>query len=195
MNPEQSFWSGSGGNKYVARVTKFANYKYTDGYRIDVIKDFLSDIPKDSSVLEIGCSSGNFIQILKEVGFNDITGVEINKEAIARAIKRFPEFNFINKSIEDLDTNITYDLVITCGVLIHIKDNLQNIIEKIQKLSNKYIFGNEYYSKDYERIKYPAYCATGDYPSMFSIKPSKVEIHKLEEVRNVMDHIFYLLEK
>ena len=196
MNSEQIFWAGSGGDSYAIRVKEYQNTKYNNGYEKDIMRSFLSNIPRDSSVLELGCNIGNVIQILKEFGFSDITGVDINESAIRKARERFPEFNFIHSSIEDLDVGKTFDLVLTSGVLIHIPpDSLTDVIEKIQKLSNSYIFGREYYSKEFTKINYFSYCASGDYPSLFKIKPIRSETHQMIKKARAPNHIFYLIKK
>ena len=196
MNDQQVFWKGSGGDKYITRNKYFHNFEYMDGYREDILKDFLSKIPKDSTVLELGCNKGQTMGHLKDLGFTEVTGVDINKSALKIAREEFPEFEFIESSIEELSTYKIYDLVITSGVLIHIHpDNLQTVIEKIKELSKKYIFGFEYYSKEFHDINYGGkeLCWSGDYANIFNIKPQRIEIHTMKEKNST--HMFYLLQK
>jgi len=195
MNEQQTFWVNHGGDAYTKRVLEFVNTRYTDGFRCDIIRNTLAEIPRDSSILELGCNRGNFIGVLKKLGFTNITGVEINKSAYRESVEKFPEFNFINSSIEDLDTDKKFDLVITCGVLIHIEQkNLPDTIEKIKKLSKKWIFGNEYYSKDFRQVDWPSYCHSGDYANIFGIKP-KIELYKITKTGKAIMDVYYLIEK
>jgi len=60
------------------------------------------------------------LEILKEMGFSKLNGLEMNPKAIKIAQKNHPEINFINSSIEEYDSKgKTFDLVFTYGVLIH----------------------------------------------------------------------------
>jgi len=77
MNEQQTFWVNHGGDAYTKRVLEFVNTRYTDGFRCDIIRNTLAEIPRDSSILELGCNRGNFIGVLKKLGFTNITGVEI----------------------------------------------------------------------------------------------------------------------
>ena len=192
----QQFWSGDGGDAYVTRIKGFVNTKYQDGSRLDIIKEVLWDVPRDSSVLEIGCSKGNFIGVLKDLGFYNITGLDVNESALEKATKRFPELLFFNCSIEELDTDLKYDFVVTCDVLIHIdRKSLPDVIDKIKQLSRHHIYGEEYFSEEEKQIDYFSYCASDDYPSMFEIKPYEVQIHTMIKKARAPTHAFYLLEK
>ena len=192
MNDQQMFWQGSGGDKYITRNMDFHNFEYTDGFRKDILKYILKYIPRDISILELGCSKGQTIGNLKEFGFTNITGVDINESALKIAREEFPRFDFIESAVEDYNPTKKFDMVITSGLLIHIhQDNLPNVISKIRELSKKYIFGFEYYSKEFERIDWPGYCYSGDYAKLFALS-GKTEIHKTIS-GNL--HMFYLLEK
>ena len=198
MNKQQCFWQGSGGDKYVTRNSDFHNFKYMDGYRKDILKDFLSEIPKDSTVLELGCNKGQIIGNLRDFGFTKVTGIDINKSALEIARKEFPEFEFIESSIEDYNPDKKFDLVMTSGFLIHIHpDNLPFIAKKIQELSKKYIFGFEYYSKEFQGITYfgEELCWSGNYANVFNIKPRRMEIHNMQLKAKTSAHMFYLIEK
>jgi len=192
MNDQQIFWIGSGGDRYITRNMDFHNFEYMDGFRKDIIRSILKHIPRDISILELGCSKGQTIGKLKEMGFTEITGVDINESGLKIAREEFPEFEFIKSAIEEYNSTKMYDLVLTSGLLIHIQpDNLPNVINKMKKLSKKYIFGFEYYSKEFERIDWPGDCYSGDYAKLFALS-GRMEIHK---TINGKLHMFYLLEK
>lgn len=197
MNDQQMFWKGSGGDKYITRNRYFHNFEYLDGYRENILKDFLSEIPKDSTVLELGCNKGQTIGHLKDLGFTKVTGIDINKSALKIAREEFPEFEFIESSIEDYNREEQFDLVITSGVLIHIHPaNLPTIVKKIRELSKKYIFGFEYYSKEFHKINYlDGELWSGNYANVFNIKPQRIEIHTMKKKEKDPTHIFYLIEK
>lgn len=197
MNSQEQYWIGSGGDDYTKRNDTFRDIEYVTDTRLNVLKRFFSEIPKDSSILEIGCNRGNTIQILKDMGFSNITGIDINESALSIIREKFPEFKFYNSSIEEYYST-PYDLVITCGVLIHIHpDNLDKVIDRIENLSSKYIFGYEYYSDTLKKMPYhdKGEVWSGDYENMFHVKPQKIELHYVKHHEKALTHVFYLLKK
>jgi len=59
---------------------------YSEGER-RAIKILFSDIPKHYSILDVGCALGQGMFFLKELGYDDVHGVELNprKAAVARS--------------------------------------------------------------------------------------------------------------
>ena len=86
---------------------------------------------KDLSILDFGCGSGNFLKYLYDLGYKDLTGVEIsdilpNRELESKSIKIYKELPKYKK----------YDLILMMDVLEHIKDDVK-IIKKLKShLSN-----------------------------------------------------------
>ena len=193
LNDQQSLWTGKFGDKYIERNTELSNFEYTDGNRKTVVEDFFINIPINYSILEIGCNTGNMIRILRDMGFTDITGLDINQTAIAMCRLEFPQYEFIHSSIESFQLRRKYDLVYTSGVLVHIHpDNLERIIRKIKLLSRKYIFGLEYYSETLKEVPYhDTVFWNGPYASMFGLEPKRLQIHEMKD--ETYRHIYYLL--
>ena len=189
LNEEQQFWNGKEGDGYIKRNQDLTNFQYhTD--RLSITQSFFKDIPRDASILEIGCNTGNIITILRDMGFTDITGIDINAKAISIIEKKFPQYTFIHSAIEDFPPTKKYDLVYTSGVLIHIHpNNIARTINKIKTLSRKWIFGFEYYSEITMAQNYHGIQSwSGNYGDMFGRKPSRMEIHKTKDEA----HCFYL---
>ena len=84
--------------------------------------DLLAPIKKDI-LLEIGCSSGNFVSILKEKNINtkNYIGIDIVKNKIKKAKKEHPNINFI---CADIYNKIKYlqntNILISFQTLEHI---------------------------------------------------------------------------
>ena len=202
MNEQQMFWGGEEGDKYTKRNPQLTNFEYINGDRLKITQDIFNNIPRDSSILELGCNTGNIIRILHDMGFTDITGLDINKNAIKIISKEFPEYKFIHSSIEDYKPDAKFDMVYTSGFLIHIHpDNLKPIIDKIKSISRKYIFGFEYYSEEFEDISYhkkvesDQLCWTGNYAKLINMKIKRMDIYKTKQGGRAGTHCFYLLEK
>ena len=192
MNPQQEYWSGKLGDNYVNRNKDYHNYEYDNGMdKRSTFKSFFDLIPRDSTILEIGCNSGLNIGMLKEMGFSNITGIDVNQKAIDKASAKYPDVIFRCVTIEDYTPDEPFDLVFTAGVLIHIHPtNVPNVMDKMKSMSKKYIFGYEYFSEDSEPIGNYKYCWSDDWRKYFDIKPNRVEIVRTKEKNEA--HIFYL---
>ncbi len=191
MNKEIQMWEGEFGDKYIQRNTELSNFEYTDGNRKAIVESFFADIPRDVTILEIGCNSGNTIQILHDMGFTNITGIDINKNAIEVISKKFPEYQFIHSTIELYQMRKTYDLVFTSGVLVHIRD-VMPIIAKIRCLSTKWIFGLEYYNEKFKETPYhDTVFWNAPYHDYFGRKPKRLEIHQMKD--KSYRHVYYML--
>jgi len=58
-------------------------------------------IPFKGTILELGCSNGNFVSILKnkQADLKNYTGIDISKQKIIESKKLYPDINFIHKDI------------------------------------------------------------------------------------------------
>lgn len=106
-----------------------ALFKNIFAKRVRIILKF----KKVGSALEIGCSTGLMLSLLKEKGWQ-VCGVEISRQAAQKAEKRgvkiIPE-DFLKAVI-----NEKFDLVILNHTLEHL-ENPDQVIEKATKLLNK----------------------------------------------------------
>ncbi|WP_026089925.1 methyltransferase domain-containing protein [Candidatus Nitrosopumilus koreensis] len=136
------------------------------------------------------------------MGFTKISGVEINSKAIDIARKTYPNVQFYNSSIEDLELpEKSFDLVFTSGVLMHINpEAVEEIIKKMLKLSKKYIFGFESYSETLTSISYRGnnnkYWKQ-NFPKLFQKIEPKLNLLKERKVKYInqkLYDVFYLFE-
>ena len=132
-------------------------YKNRFGYTKDQLNnDFLKDIPKNSKILEVGTNIGNQLLHLQSQGFTNLYGIEIQDRAINYAKHRTDNLNIIKGDALDIPFKEGFfDLVFTHGVLIHISpDNINKVLSEIYRVSNKYIWGLEYYAPTYTDLEY-----------------------------------------
>ena len=159
---QEEFWSGDFGKNYSDRnpiTADDANAYATKCYglsRIEMNKMFLGDIPKEAKILEVGCNVGSQLRTLKEMGFKNLYGLELQDYAVKIARENDIDINYIKGSAFDLPFKDSYfDLVFTSGVLIHIHpDDLEKVMSEVYRVSNKYIWGFEYFSEDLKTINY-----------------------------------------
>lgn len=155
-------WSGDFGREYTdrndhtpAQLDQFylATYGVT---RRELNGRFLRGIPKDASILEVGCNVGTQILLLKEMGFLEISGVEIQSYALERAKKRLGKTGLLQASALSLPfPDRRFDMVFTSGVLIHIAPpELPVAMAEIHRCAKNWIWGMEYYAPQLTEINY-----------------------------------------
>ena len=97
----------------------------------DTIKAFLARVvPAQSSVLEVGCGTGEVLASLKpSVG----VGVDISEGMIKLASQKFPQYTFLQSAVEDIVLDQKFDYIIMVDVVDHVYD-VMDVFESIYKL-------------------------------------------------------------
>ncbi len=158
---EEKFWSSNFGTDYIGR-NQFSNkeldslYKAKFGVtRTKLNKEFLAKL-KIKNVLEVGCNIGNQLALLQNQGFKNLYGIEIFPEATELAKIHTKGINIIQGSAFDIPfKNDYFNLVFTSGVLIHTNPrDIKKMMKEICRVSNKYVWGYEYYNPKYVGIDY-----------------------------------------
>jgi len=90
--------------------------------------DLLKKIPKDSKILDVGCSSGVFLSDLEKLGFdsNNLYGIDISEKAILNSKKN----GLVNTFVMDAQNIILtekFDIIVASDCLEHLKDDIQAI--------------------------------------------------------------------
>ena len=113
----------------------------------DIVKKYCSETDK---ILEIGCNVGRNLDCLYRAGFTNLSGLDINKEALKLGIKTFPDtvgkIDLIHSSIEDLmwrPTGDTYDMIFTMGVLMHLHPTSMWVTTLFYQRTNKFLITAE----------------------------------------------------
>jgi pseudaminic acid biosynthesis-associated methylase len=155
-------WAGDFGRAYTTRnlytpAQLDAFYERQYGLtRTQMNTACLASVPRDARILEVGCNVGNQLWSLKEMGFSDLYGIEINAEAVEQAKQRTRGIHIIKGSAFDLPFKEGYfDLVFTSGVLIHIPPaELPAVMGEIRRCTRSFIWGMEYYATQHQEIPY-----------------------------------------
>jgi pseudaminic acid biosynthesis-associated methylase len=159
---QTSVWKGDFGREYTDRNTLDPaaledlwrrNYGTA---RTDINETFLNDIPKDSKFLEVGCNTGNQLLLLQQMGYSNLSGVELQPYAFEIAMSRLPGASIKQGSAMALPyANNFFDVVLTSGVLIHIAPaDLDRVMDEVYRCSRTYIWGVEYYAPDPTEVNY-----------------------------------------
>jgi len=132
-------WGGKFGKEYTDRN------QYDPETRVDGFREM---IPFDAHyILEVGCNYGNNLASLEMIG-KDAIGVEPNEYAMAKGQKLLRKIIPGNAYRLPFAT-ASFDLVMTCGVLIHIPpERIDEAMAEIQRVSRRYILTIEYMGKD-----------------------------------------------
>lgn len=160
--PQQEFWKGDFSKGYLER-NLFTPTKLDKSYRVKfgvtrraMNEEFLGTLPKDIRILEVGANFGGQLQLLRDMGFTNLYGVEIAPGIADFGRKTVRGINLIEGNALDLPfKDGFFDLVFTSGVLIHIapKDRAKAMRE-IARCSKKYIWGFEYFAPTSKEIIY-----------------------------------------
>jgi len=202
-------WSEEFGKEYTDR-NYMGDSNFDDLYRkrfgvsrSQLNDEFLSSLDKNLRILEVGCNIGIQLRILQNQGFTNLWGIEISEYALDIARKETKNMNLVLGSALDLPfKDGFFDLVFTSGVLIHISpDDVGKAVDEIYRVSNKFIWGLEYFSEQYETVEYRgnkdllwknnfAKLYMERYPDLNLVKEKRLKYLDSDNVDNM-----YLLEK
>jgi pseudaminic acid biosynthesis-associated methylase len=150
-NDQEAFWQGQFGNDYIDRNSGdrlvAANTK--------LFEPILARTGAITSVVELGSNIGlNLLSLQSLLPNANLDGVEINARAFAE-LERIPGVTAHHSSINDFQTNETWDLAFTKTVLIHLDpETLGAAYEKLHAISRRFILVAEYYSPTPVEIDY-----------------------------------------
>ncbi len=128
-------------NKPELYVKKEANAK--SAFLYNNIKQYIT---KQTTILDIGCNSGRNLNYLYNLGYKNLTGIEINKEAVLLMQKTYPKL-FLNSKIINLPVEIAikgiadnkHDLIFTMATLEHIHPDSAWVFTEMIRICNGYI--------------------------------------------------------
>jgi len=93
----------------------------------EVLYDFISFFsacPSDAKILDIGCGSGFFLVILREMGFSFLKGIDISEVNVTKAIKKNIDciVSDITRKVVGNNFNTYFDFIIIMDILEHLAD-------------------------------------------------------------------------
>ena len=121
------------------------DYAQKDTSMVKVFSNILNGhIDKNSPILELGSNAGANLNYLSKRGYTNLSGIEINSQAILQIKQSFPELNatIFNSSLEDKLISIpdnSYDLIFSMAVLLHIHPDSNFIFDEISRISRRYV--------------------------------------------------------
>jgi 2-polyprenyl-3-methyl-5-hydroxy-6-metoxy-1,4-benzoquinol methylase len=125
-------------NNHYKNVNKNFNINKYKKIILKEHKDVFSD--KNKKILDIGCGTGFLLMVLEEVGFNNLTGIEVDFNQSIEAIKNLKFSKILNQEIFDFfNVNMEkYDLIFLYDLIEHIeKEKIISLLKLIHKFLNK----------------------------------------------------------
>ncbi len=90
-------------------------------------------VPEGSSVLLVGCGTGELLHALKP---SRGVGIDISEGMIDEARKNFPQYEFLVQDVETLSMSETFDVVIFSDVIGYL-DDIQRTFESIHSVCDE----------------------------------------------------------
>lgn len=122
----QNIVKSLGEKSHIYRVKRFGEE------RTNYLKNFLKN-KKKINLLDIGCSTGFFIEAAKKEGWN-CEGLELNPSAVNFGLKR--GLRIFQSTLENFKTKKKYDIITLFDVLEHLS-NPRQMINQTKKLLKK----------------------------------------------------------
>lgn len=109
----------------------------------------------DPSILEIGCSSGRHLAHLHDNGYRNVTGVDVNEDAVAVMKETFPDLaadaTIYVDAIENVITEFDdreFDVVFSVETLQHIHHENEWVFEDVARITDRLLLTAELETDD-----------------------------------------------
>lgn len=109
-------------------------------------RDALREVPRECSCLEVGCSAGGFMAVLRTLGFGNVTGSDISVEPLLGQPKPRVLVHADANRLPFCDG--AFDMVATAGTLMHLGPP-KRMIETLQgfaRITRRWLFLAELYA-------------------------------------------------
>ncbi|EFW91360.1 Methyltransferase type 11 [Haladaptatus paucihalophilus DX253] len=107
-------------------------------------------VEEDAAILEIGCSSGRHLDRLRDEGYTNLTGIDINDESFDVMAEKYPKLaatgTFHTGAIEDLLPEFpddAFDVIYSVETLQHIHPENEWVFEELIRVTGDLIITAE----------------------------------------------------
>ncbi|MBN2395745.1 MAG: methyltransferase domain-containing protein [Candidatus Atribacteria bacterium] len=120
---------------YDLTAEETANRWYKEEMLKPTIEEFVSLLPKDPKVLDLGCGTGHESMRLAQAGAQ-VLGIDFSERCITIARERCPQCRFEVQDFRYLDERFgKFEGIFACGSLIHIKhEDLTDVLGRMKDL-------------------------------------------------------------
>lgn len=174
----EDLWDGEFGEEYTERndlSVQEADAISEERFgvsRTERMERFLGSVDRDAKILEVGTNIGTQLKCLESIGFENLYGIDIQKNAVQEAHRTRPELNVIEGSADDIPfKDDFFDLVFTSVVLIHIPpERIETVLDEVVRCSSEWVYGYEYFAEEYTEVQYRGHdnlLWKTDFPSLY----------------------------
>jgi pseudaminic acid biosynthesis-associated methylase len=123
--------------------------------RVNAFRQMVGDLDV-SKILEVGSNVGHNLVSLSKIKDYQLVGLEPSKYAVMQGRSSTNLISILEGNIFDIPfKNGYFDLVFSCGVLIHISiEDLSKAMDEMYRVSNKYLLIVEYFDEKETVIPY-----------------------------------------
>jgi SAM-dependent methyltransferase len=138
----RDYWAGRDHTTGANAPSEYANKNRAI---VGLLNDFWQpEVTPASTVLEVGCNAGANLWGLRELGFERLSAVEINPNAIAEMRRAFPELN-ANVELGPAEETLprlmagSADVVFSMAVLIHVHPSSNRVFAEMVRVAGRYL--------------------------------------------------------
>jgi len=106
-------------------------HKFYEGNRIRFLKS-KGYLKSGTSVLDVGCSTGMFLRVLKDQGYENVVGVDVSLEQVThcQVVNEIPAF----RGLSEIPKDNCFDLVSLYAVLEHVPNPVEVFEQSAQRV-------------------------------------------------------------
>jgi SAM-dependent methyltransferase len=100
-------------------------------------------VSEDAAVLELGCSSGRHLEHLRQAGYENLTGIDLNDESFEIMAEHYPDLaetgTFHTGAIEDIVPEMAdgaFDVVYSVETLQHVHPDDEWVFEELVRVTD-----------------------------------------------------------
>jgi len=142
----QDFWASITNDERFSCIRP-VSYAAKDIGIIEFLHSFWTpQVAPENSILELGCNCGANLNALYNLGYHNLSGIEINENAITEMKRSFPQLAKVaiiaQGSLEELlpkTPSKSVDVVLTMSVLFHIHPKSNFVFSEMVRVARKYI--------------------------------------------------------
>lgn len=126
---------------------------------------------RPKSILDVGCGAGQLFSLYQREGIGYILGVDISTEALALAVREYPQIPTIRSDLRELDLPAgSFDMIVSNRVLQYVRpDHIGGVIKRLCAIG-RLIYLNELADSDARHIAFSVANAKHDYGALFRVQ-------------------------
>jgi len=114
-------------------------------YWLQAVPDVVARLEAGGRALDVGCGTGRASIVLADAfPASSFLGIDLNRESVDLAIRAaaqsHPNVKFIAQSVEDLDSDETFDLILACDCVHDFSDPVNTLVAIRQRLGPDGVF-------------------------------------------------------